>query len=188
MNELLKFRKFNELKNVYRMNSVSTRKESSAEHSWSCLMLADFFILKYGIKVDKLKVYDLLMYHDVVEIESGDTALNPCGKNDIISKQKLESDAATILKEYLPKVQMNKFYDLFVEFEEQKTIDAKFAKVVDNFDAIIHELDYINDWKGWSENFLRDKKEKYFIEFPEIKKDFNEILRYMVENNYFLKN
>lgn len=73
MDELQRIRKLYKLKSVYRDSSVGNRKESSAEHSWSCLMLADYFIEKMNLKIDRIKVYELLMYHDLVEIEAGDT-------------------------------------------------------------------------------------------------------------------
>ena len=76
-----KLRKFNELKSVYRTNSVGGRHESSAEHSWSCLILADYFLNLTKKKIDRLKVYDILIYHDVVEIETGDVNINDVEKH-----------------------------------------------------------------------------------------------------------
>src|SRR3989344_2474871 len=61
MKELIKgihkFRTFNKLKSVYRKNSVANRKESSAEHSWSCLLLADFFLSKLDLNFDEKREY-----------------------------------------------------------------------------------------------------------------------------------
>jgi len=78
--EISRYKILNKLKTVYRFNTAGDRHESSAEHSWGALMLADFYLTKMqsdGIKTDKtdkvvidrLKVYELLMYHDVVEID-----------------------------------------------------------------------------------------------------------------------
>ncbi|MBU4502714.1 MAG: HD domain-containing protein, partial [Nanoarchaeota archaeon] len=77
MKDIMRFKKFNELKKIYRACSVEGRKESSAEHSWSCLMLADYFLTLMDTELDRVKVYELLMYHDLIEIYSGDTALDP---------------------------------------------------------------------------------------------------------------
>ncbi len=77
-----------------------------------------------------------------------------------------------------------KFLKLFSEFEEQKTLESRFAKAIDAFDAVVHELDYKEDWKGWSEVFLVNKKLKFFKEFPELKKAFMEVLDYLRENDY----
>lgn len=183
MDEILKFNKFNKLKQVYRMNSVEDRKESSAEHSWSTLMLADYFLDKITQKIDRLKVYEIIMYHDVVEIESGDIALDP--NNHVPDRKEIELKATEKLKEKLPKNQAEKFFKLFLEFEEQKTIESRFANAIDKFDAIVQEIDYKTDWKGWSRDFLQDKKEKFFLEFPEINKEFQKVLNYLDTNGYF---
>ena len=61
MEDLQKLRKLYHLKNVERANTVKDRKESSAEHSWSCLILADYFLTKMqNHHLDRLKVYELL--------------------------------------------------------------------------------------------------------------------------------
>ncbi|WP_457619098.1 HD domain-containing protein, partial [Lutibacter sp.] len=140
MDDINKFRIFNKLKTVYRFNSVENRKESSAEHSWSCLILADFFLSKFNFNLDRLKVYELLMYHDVVEIEAGDTPLHPEVKR--LSKSEKEKKAMELLHKDLPTPLNEKFVKLFTEFEEQKTLESKFAKAIDALDAVIHELDY----------------------------------------------
>lgn len=183
MEDIHKFRIFNKLKTVYRFNSVGNKKESSAEHSWSCLILADFFLSKFDFNLNRLKVYELLMYHDVVGIETGDTPLNPKIKRQDNSEK--EKKAAKLLHKELPIPLNDKFLKLFTEFEEQKTLESKFAKAIDALDAEIHEIDYKQDWKGWTEEFLISKKLKFFEEFPELKKVFFEIIDYLKENNYF---
>jgi putative hydrolase of HD superfamily len=75
--EIIRLSIINKLKSVYRLNSVDKRKESSAEHSWSCIVLADYILNKYKIDVDRLKVYELLMYHDLSEIHTGDFPFIP---------------------------------------------------------------------------------------------------------------
>lgn len=72
MKDLNPVRYFYKLKSVNRHNSQGSRKESSAEHAWSCLILADYFMEKVKQKLDRVKVYEMLLYHDVVEIKTGD--------------------------------------------------------------------------------------------------------------------
>lgn len=183
MEDIQKFRLFNKLKSVYRHNSVNDRKESTAEHTWGSLILADFFLSKNDYGLDRLKVCELLMYHDVVEIETGDIPLHP----NIPRADKLESEiqAAKILNEKLPEPLNKKFLELFNEFEEKTTKEARFAKAIDALEAVIHELDYKKDWKGWTKEFLIEKKAKLFDEFPEMKKVFDYLLKYVEENDYF---
>jgi len=179
----MKLRKFYQLKKVYRANSVEKRKESSAEHSWSCLILADYFLNITDIKINRLKVYELLMYHDIVEIEAGDTPLHKIKERK--NQKERELKALNKLKNEIPKQLKTKFVNLFNEFEESKTKEAKFANAIDKLDAEIHELDYKKDWKNWTEEFLRKEKEKYFEEFPKIKEAFEKITKYLKENGYF---
>jgi putative hydrolase of HD superfamily len=181
--DILKFKTVNKLKSVYRLNSVDKRKESSAEHTWSCLVLADFMIDKYKLKLNRTKVYELLMYHDLAEIHTEDFPLSPDKKYG--NKQKQELASAKKIKKQLPEKMGTKYYELFMEFEERKTSEAKFARVVDVFDAQIHEIDHKKDWKGWTKEFLIDKKIKYFEDFPKIKKDFLQLVDYLEEEGYF---
>ena len=186
MEELNKLRKFYLLKNVERANRVKNRKESSAEHTWSCLMLADYFLTKMGEKgknLDRLKIYELLMYHDVVEIEAGDIPIHHTERRK--NKTENEKKALAKLKEQIPVELKNKFVSLFEEFEEERTEEAKFAQAIDKLDAQIHELDYKKDWKGWDEQMVRKFFEKPIVQFPEIKKTFEKLLQYVNEQGYF---
>jgi putative hydrolases of HD superfamily len=182
ISDIQKLRRIYKLKEVYRLNSVGNRKESSAEHTWSCLVLAEFFLEQHP-KLNKSKVFELLLFHDFVEIEAGDTQLAP----GIVREEKTlkEKNAAMSLSKKLPKEFGVKYLKLFEEFEEQKTPEAKFAKAIDAFDAELHEMDYKKDWKGWTEEFLRKSKEKYFVDFPILKKAFEETTEYAKNRGYF---
>lgn len=180
MKEINKFRTIYELKKVYRENSVEKRKESSAEHSWSCLILADYFMSKHDMKLDRLKVYELLMYHDLLEIETGDVPLNP--ENNRIEKN--EEKEIKILENKLPYPINLKFIDLYKEYKERKTKEARFSKAIDVLDAQIHELDYKEDWKGWTREFLVEQKIKYVKEFSPLEEAFNEVVKYLIETDF----
>lgn len=183
MEELNKLRRFYHLKNVERNITVKNRKKSPAEHSWSCLILADYFLNQMEKPMDRLKIYELLIYHDVVEIESGDICISKVeGRKN---KQEKEKKATEKLKKQLPLLLKEKFLKLFKEFEEQKTIEAKFAKCIDKLDAIIHLMDYKEDWKGWTEKFIREHKEHLFEDFPEAKKVFKDSLTYCRDKGFF---
>lgn len=182
MEDIHKFRVLNKLKSTYRMNSVDSRKESSAEHTWSALLLADFFLDRTQVKLDRLKVYELLLYHDVVEIEAGDTPFHPNVSRE--DKKFLEEKAMLVLSKKLPSPLGDRFVSLFTEFEEQSLPEAKFARMIDVLDAQIHELDYKEDWKGWSKSFIVENKGKYFEEFPVVKEAFYELIDFLVANGY----
>lgn len=184
MESLTRLRKFYELKKVERSCSVGKRKESSAEHSWSSLILADYFLsTTKKMKINRLRVYELLMYHDVVEIECGDVCISKEEQHK--KNKKLEQKAMLVLKKKLPAPLNQKFADLFMEFEEGKTIEARFAKAIDALDAEIHELDYKRDWVGWTEEFLRKKKQHKFKDFPELEATFEKTIAFCRKNGYF---
>lgn len=184
MEDLNKIRKLYQLKHVERAGPVGKRKESSAEHSWSSLILADYFLSKIKDKnLDRLKVYELLMYHDVVEIECGDIPIHHVQQRE--NKKEKEMAAAHILKEHLPIQLKEKFIELFKEFEEQKTSEAKFAKAIDAFDALIHFLDYKHYWKGWSEEMVRQFHGEKIRQFTELEDAFEKTLKFCRENGYF---
>jgi putative hydrolase of HD superfamily len=193
INEIIRLKRINDLKKVYRLNSVELRQESSAEHSWSCLILADYFLEKENMnrdkKIDKLEVYDLLIYHDLVEVETGDIALNPNIKKPISKDQKKKNEfiAADKLKNELPEKIGTKFSKIFLKYESQNSVESKFAKAIDAFDAILQSVgdEHRHDWKGWTREFLYENKYKYFNEFECIKKTFEELLDYLDKNGYF---
>ena len=134
-------------------------------------------------KIDRVKVYELLMYHDVVEIECGDVCIS---KEEQHKKSKESEQKAMVkLKKKLPDPLSQKFADLFIEFEEGRTVEARFAKAVDALDAEIHELDYKQDWVGWTEEFLRKKKQHKFKEFPELEAMFEKTIAFCRKNGYF---
>jgi putative hydrolase of HD superfamily len=174
---------FNKLKSVYRFNSVDNRKESTAEHSWGCLMIADYFLSTTAYKLDRMKVYELLMYHDLVEIEIGDTPIKDKDKRDILIE--LEKKGVNTLKQKLPKPLNEKFTNLFEEFTFGSSKEAVFARAIDGLEAEIHELDYKKDWIGWTKEYLLSKKLHRFEQFPEIQEMFEEIVEYLDKNNYF---
>lgn len=181
MTELDKIRTFYRLKNVKRICTVLDRKESPAEHTWSAIVLADYFLDKMKAKMDRLRVYELLLYHDVVEIEAGDTPLRP-GNN---SARPDEKKALHRLKEDLPAHMRDKVISLFHEFEDKKTMEAKFARAIDQLDAEVHELDHKEDWKGWTEAFLRKHKEPALADFPELQAFFEELVAYQRKHGFF---
>ncbi|MBI4151940.1 HD domain-containing protein [Candidatus Woesearchaeota archaeon] len=183
MKDLANIRKFYQLKHVERAGPVGQRKESSAEHSWSSLILADYFLSIVSEKLDRMKVYELLMYHDVVEIECGDIPIHHVKERE--NKKKDEMIAAHVLKEHIPVLLKDKFIRLFEEFEAQETREAQFAKAIDAFDALVHFLDYKEYWKGWTEEMVRKFHGVKMNSFPEVKASFEETLAFCRENGYF---
>lgn len=175
-------RVFYKLKQVNRITVIGNRYESTAEHTWSALMLADYFLTKCTFPIDRLKVYELLMYHDIVEIHAGDTPMHPHMSRH--GKKEREQESAHRLMHEIPSELRDKYAALFAEYESNKTIEAQFAHAMDKLDAEITELDNKHNWKGWTEKFIRDHKQKYFENFPELQEFFEQLIRFEKENGY----
>jgi putative hydrolase of HD superfamily len=182
MHPISKIRKIYELKKIYRHNHVEKRNESSAEHTWSCLVLADYLLSNEKTKLDRMKVLEILLYHDLVEIEAGDIPIHHENKRE--KKKQKEAEALKKLAEEIPDMIAKKFLSRFTEFEECNSPESRFAKAVDGLDAMIHELDYKEDWKGWSEEMLRKFYEKKCHEFQATKELFEELVKFAKENSY----
>lgn len=192
--DLNKLRNIYLLKSINRSTSVGERMENPAEHSWSAMVLAEFFLQKQekadaskidAPKIDRLRVLELLLFHDLVEIETGDICITKQGKK--ADKEEAEKIAMDFLAQKLPQSIATLYKERFIEYLERKTIESRFAQAIDSFDAELHEMDYKKDWKGWTEEFLRGKKKKYFEEFPFVDAAFEETTRFARENGYFVQ-
>lgn len=97
----------------------------------------------------------------------------------------MELKASEKLKEEIPKELKKKYAELFNEFEECKTKEAKFAKAIDKLDATIHEMDCKEDWKSWTEEMLRRYNDKIIGEFLEMKELNEKIIKILIKEGYF---
>ncbi len=170
------------MKEVDRYGIVKDRQESSAEHTYSCLVLAQYFLPKITQRLDELKVMKMLLYHDVVEIEAGDTYFL-----DHKPPEK-EKNAFKILKKQIPPAMAKEIEKLWVEFEYGKTQEAVFCQAIDKFDPAIHLLEHKKVWRKakLNEKIVREKKDHYFKDFPVIMDMWNKILEYAKKNDYFV--
>lgn len=127
------------LKKIFRNTILmdASRRENDAEHTWHMAVCAMLFTEYANEKnLDMLKVLKMIMIHDVVEIDAGDTfAYDDKGHLD---KEEREQKAANRLFGLLPDDQQEEFMGLWDEFEEYKTPESKHAHLVDTFMPIYH--------------------------------------------------
>ncbi|MFH1399939.1 MAG: HD domain-containing protein [Nanoarchaeota archaeon] len=173
------------LKHVARVTRVRDRFETTAEHVYSCMILARYFLPKIPQKLDALKVMNLILYHDIVEIECGDTFVLDGKKPH--DKKAQEEAAFEALKKKIPSSLASEYHDHWIEYEEGKTMEAKFAQAIDKLDPIIHQMHMKQEWRryGFTEEKLRESKERYFEPFPAMKSVFEKLLSHGRENGYF---
>lgn len=139
------------LKNVLRRTYVteSGRAENSAEHSWHIVLMAVALSEHSNFpRLDVLRVIKMLLIHDVVEIDAGDTfGYDTAGHAD---KREREVKAAERIFGLLPPDQATDFRALWEEFEASETPEAKFALAMDRVQAVM--LNIAADGGAWKEH------------------------------------
>lgn len=141
------------VKNIFRQTYLTDgkRKENDAEHSWH-LALAAFVLKEYAAEdVDLLKVIIMVLIHDLVEIDAGDTyAYDEKGAE---TKRAREEAAADRIFGILPEDQGLYFRELWEEFEAYESADAKYAHLLDNFQPLL--LNHESGGKSWTEHNVK---------------------------------
>ena len=128
------------LKAIQRRNLLvdGSRRENSAEHSWHQAMMAMLLVEHADATVDRERVMRMLLIHDVVEIDAGDTFIyDEVGHLD---KHEREKAAADRLFGLLPDDQQADLRALWEEFEERRTPEARFAAALDRLQPLMHNL------------------------------------------------
>jgi putative hydrolases of HD superfamily len=177
------------VKNIIRKSQLfdGSRFENDAEHSWTICILA--LLLKeytnFDIKIEK--VIEMLLIHDLVEVYAGDTFL--------YSKERetahfSEEKAASKVFGILPNEQNEYFMNLWKEFEDRITNEAKFASVFDRLEPLLQN--YMNKgytWKKYGITYeMVMEKNKHIKEGSEKIWEFVEILlQKSLENGYLSK-
>lgn len=124
------------------------RKENDAEHAWHMAIMTLLLSEYANQNIDVLKTISMLLIHDLVEIDAGDTyAYDEEGKK---TQAERERKAADRIYGMLPEGQGKKLYDLWLEFEAQETSEAKFARTMDNIQPMY--LNASTDGKAWQEH------------------------------------
>lgn len=150
MNFLLEVDK---LKFISRQTYLSDgkRKENDGEHSWHLALMAVLLLEYSNEKIDLVKVITMVLIHDIVEIDAGDTyAYDTLGNQ---SKREREVKAADRIFNILPKDQAQKLRQLWEEFEAYETPEAKFAHVCDNVQPLM--LNDATDGLAWREHDVK---------------------------------
>lgn len=119
-------------KKIERVTELSdgTRRETDAEHAWHMAIMALILSEYANEEIDVLKTVSMILLHDVVEIDAGDTYAYD--EEGLKTQKEREEKAARRLYGLLPEDQCEKFKALFEEFEEAKTPEARFARALDN--------------------------------------------------------
>ena len=134
-------------KEIYRQTHLTEykRQENDAEHAWHIAIMI-FLLKEYANEdFDVAKAMMMALIHDIVEIDAGDTYAYD--NANLVTQKDREEKAADRIYGLLPDEQRDELRALFEEFEEGKTPEAKFARVMDNFQPLI--LNDSNNGKDW---------------------------------------
>jgi putative hydrolase of HD superfamily len=135
------------LKEIKRQSRIipSLRRENSAEHSWHIAIMALVLGRDYGKDVDLSRVVTMLLLHDIVEIDAGDTyAYDQEGYQD---KDEREQEAAARIFGLLPPDQAETLRTTWEEFEQGASREARFAHSMDRLMPLLHN--YYSQGSTW---------------------------------------
>lgn len=125
----------------------SDRNENDAEHSWHLALMTIVLAEHANEPIDIFKVVKMVLIHDIVEIDAGDTFIYDTKKSH--SNTNEERLAAIRIFGLLPKEQANELIAIWEEFEAGETNEAKFAKTMDRLEPLLQNTS--NNGGTWNE-------------------------------------
>lgn len=134
-----------------RIKSDNDRLENSAEHSWQVALMALLLEEHANEPVDVAKVVKMLLLHDVVEIDAGDTFVYDLEAAKLQPEKELK--AAKRIFGMLPEDQQDALMALWLEFEAGETPEARYGKALDRMLPML--LNYHSDGQSWKEHGVR---------------------------------
>lgn len=142
-------KEIDKLKYIQRKTKLfhSDRPENDAEHSWHLAMMTIVLAEHSNEPIDVLKVLKMVLIHDIVEIDAGDTFIYDTAKNHTNTEEELI--AAQRIFGLLPTAQAQEFIAIWKEFEDGQTDEAKFAKSMDRFEPLLQNTS--NNGGTWAE-------------------------------------
>lgn len=141
------------LKSIIRQNYLvdGSRKEDDADHSWHLALMCTILSEHANEKIDRVKTITMVLIHDIVEIDAGDTyAYDEVGN---CSKKERELAAADRIFNLLPEDQAEEIRALWDEFEEGVTPEAKFANTLDRLQPLL--LNAKSGGMSWREHGIK---------------------------------
>ncbi len=177
-------------KNIFRQTYLADgkRKENDAEHSWHLAMMA-FVLSEYFPKADVCRVMKMVLMHDLVEIYAGDTYCYDTAAN--MDKAERETAAAEKIYGLLPQDMEKEYREIWQEFEDRKTEEARFANMLDRLQPIM--LNFASDGAAWREHSVHTsqvmgRNSLIMSEGPEEMRDyFLDIIRRAEERGYLIR-
>ena len=176
--QLLFIREIDRIKQIFRQTYLTdlSRKENDAEHSWhlACMVMVLGEYAPEG--TDLFRVMRMVLVHDIVEIDAGDTYLFDSEAST--DKEERETKAAERIFGILPEASGKELKGLWLEFEEGSSREARFALLLDRFQPFYHNI--VTEGVSWIEH--RIKQSQVLGRMKPALEDFPLFNDYLVKN------
>lgn len=150
------------------------RQESVAEHAWRLSLMVLLMGPRLDEKIDLSKALKIAVVHDLSEILVGDV---PAFLEARKAHHHLERESMEKLKERYKDETMDELHDLWLEYEDHKTPEARFVKALDKLEVRIqHDEADIGTWNDLEyprSQFIPDK----YCEYDSFLKEFNDLVK-----------
>jgi len=166
--------------------------QSVAEHSALMILLAKYFLkLEKNLDhLDVIKIYEMIMVHDIVEIETGDYPTFK--RTDEINKK--EEEMLAVVGRKSPELLSKNIVDYVDEYERQTSEEARFVKALDKFEPSFYMMGdagkkMIREGTKLTRKqfeYCKEKEAYAVSDYPVMAKFHRIITEYLEENNYFI--
>ncbi len=158
------------LKRTVRHSWLSSgRRESVAEHTWRMAVMAIVLVPELDERVNLEKLLSIILVHDLAEAATGD---RPAFKKSLVNKHDLEHEGLKQIIKRLPLKTQKHLLDLWSEFEDGVSIEAKIAHALDKTEVIIQHNQA--DLKTWTK---KERLPAYSTEYGLTYATFNKVFR-----------
>lgn len=180
LSEVIRIQTLYKLKQVIRYEGerdFRKSEDSVAEHIFAASLLARYFLPLEDPEgnLHKEKIYDMILIHDLDEVETGDTIGYLKTERDRVNERTALSDVV----EKLPKVMQSWIKPLSEEYEARESGESKFVKAIDAIEPVFHLYNeggkHIT--RGHNQRYEQHRmiKDKHVAQFPCIKR-FNDVI------------
>ena len=158
------------------------RQESTAEHSWRLSLMVPIVAKELSLNLDVNHAIKLAIFHDLAEAVTGDIDAITIAKGDVSrdEKRKLEIVAMNKLKNLLPEDLGKEIYDLWHEYDNSTSKEAKFIKALDKIETVTQLVEA--GYKTYDDaDFIPNYPDKAVSDFPELKVMLKELKKRLKE-------
>jgi len=141
------------LKTIFRRTRIldNSRYENDAEHAWQLGVMAMVLEEYANESINCAKVVKMVLIHDIVEIDAGDTFLYDDAMK--ATQAEREKQAAERIFGLLPSDMRDEFHELWHEFDAKESQEAKFAGALDRLQPLLHN--YYTKGYSWKEHGVK---------------------------------